>query len=40
MGGGAIELWDPYGFNVLIIAAFSLVILLGLFLAIRRRGNT
>ena len=40
IGGGAIELWDPYGFNVLIIGAFCLVPLLGFFLAIRRRSGT
>ena len=40
IGGGAIDIWDPFGLNVLIIGAFCLVLALALFLGIRRRNGT
>ena len=40
IGGGAIELWDPYGLNAVFIGAFCLVLALALFLGLRRRSGT
>ena len=40
IGGAAIDVWDPYGLNVVIIGAFCLVLALALFLGIRRRSGT
>ena len=40
IGGGAIDVWDPYGLNVLIIGAFCLVLALAIFHGIRRRSGT
>ncbi len=40
IGGGAIDVWDPYGLNVLIIGAFCLVLALAFFLGIRKRSDT
>ncbi|HJN59885.1 MAG TPA: MFS transporter [Alphaproteobacteria bacterium] len=40
IGGGAIDLWDPYGLNVIIIAALGLVLGLAVVLALRRWRDT
>ena len=40
IGGGAIELWNPYGLNAAFIGAFCLVVALALFLGLRRRSGT
>jgi MFS family permease len=40
VSGGAIDLWDPWGLNVVIIASLSLVSGLALILAVRRRRGT
>ena len=40
IGGGAIEAWDPYGLNAVIIGAFSIVVLVALILGIRRLTST
>ncbi len=40
IGGGAIEAWDPYGLNLVLIGAYGLVLAVALVLGIRRRGAT
>ena len=40
IGGGAIEAWDPYGLNLMIIGAYCMVLVLVLALNIRRRRDT
>ncbi|MDP6817989.1 MAG: MFS transporter [Alphaproteobacteria bacterium] len=40
ISGGAIDLWDPYGLNVIIIAALGLVLGLAVVLALRRWRDT
>ena len=40
IGGAAIDVWDPYGLNVLIIGAFCLVLALAIFHGIRKRSGT
>lgn len=40
IGGGAIDVWDPYGLNVLIIGAFCLVLALAIFHGTRKRSGT
>jgi len=40
IGGGAIEAWDPYGLNLVIIGAYCMVLVLALVLGIRRLRDT
>jgi len=40
IGGGAIDIWDPYGLNVLLIGAFCLVLAVAAFLGTRWRSGT
>ena len=40
IGGGAIEAWDPYGLNLVIIGAYCMVLALALVLGIRRLRDT